>query len=383
MSASELQLTSRIHFADLVGDLETLVSCESPSDDLAALDRSARTIAEVGARILGVEPEILRRNGVPHVAWNFGPAEHTVLLLGHHDTVWTDGSWAGPVWASDGVTASGPGIFDMKAGLVQMLHAVAALDDRRGIRILITGDEEVGSAASHELITELAVQSGVVLVFEASAAGGALKTERSGVAQYEVRAHGRAAHAGLEPESGVNASIELAKLILKVSQLDALSPDATVTPSLISGGDTANTVPALATLTVDVRSRTSDAYRLVDASLAALTPDHPEARVEVRRLFATPPLESSATAALFELAASVARELGQPELRSASVGGASDGNRAGAAGALVLDGFGAVGGGAHALSEHIRLDELVPRTVLIAAVISAIQGGRLYEGGGE
>jgi glutamate carboxypeptidase len=359
----------------LLADLRTLVETESPSDDPAALARSAAVVAALGTRILGQEPVVTIIDGVPQLEWRFWPRAD-VLLLGHHDTVWPGGSWD-PVWSADGDRVAGPGAFDMKAGLVMILHAVAAIRDRDGIRILVTGDEELGSATSRDRISALAAETGVVLVTESSAPGGALKTERSGVSHYLVEAHGRAAHAGLDPEKGVNATVEIAHQVLAVERIARLTDGVTVTPTLLSSGDSANTVPAVASLSVDVRARTSAAFDVVDAAIGGLAPVLPDARLVVTRRFSSPPLEAAASAALFSLASAVAAELGLPPLTSAAVGGGSDGNIAAAAGALVLDGLGAVGDGAHARDEHVLVSELAPRTDLLAGIVTAILDGRL------
>jgi glutamate carboxypeptidase len=363
----------------LVDDLRELVQIESPTGVIEAIERCARAVAALGERLLGVAPEWHRVDGTPHLEWSFDGGEHTVLLLGHFDTVWGLGSWPS-TWEFDGVRATGPGIFDMKAGVVQILHAVARLDDRRGISILLTSDEEVGSPSSRALIMDRSAAAGVVLVTESSAAGGALKTERSGVAQYSVVAVGRAAHAGLEPERGVNASVEIARQVLAVADIGERTPEASVTPTLLAAGTTANTVPASARLTVDVRARTRSAFDHVDAAILALPAQLAGSRLEVTRLFASSPLESTASEALFALAQRVATDLGQPPLTRAAVGGASDGNVAAAAGALVLDGLGAVGGGAHAEGEHVIVSHLAPRTELLAGLCRKVQAGALKSG---
>jgi glutamate carboxypeptidase len=359
----------------LLADLRMLVDVESPSDDLIAVARSAETVAALGTRLLGQEPTRRTVDGVTQLEWSFGERA-SVLLLGHHDTVWPIGSWD-PLWSSDGARVAAPGAFDMKAGLVQIFHAVAGLTDRDGVRILITGDEEIGSTTSRERISTLAEQTGVALVTEASAPGGALKTERSGVAHYLLEIHGRAAHAGLEPEKGVNATVEIAHQILALDRIAQNVDGATVTPTLMSSGDSANTVPAFARLFIDVRSTTARAFDAVDAAIGGLGPVLPESRVVVTRRFASSPLEAASSAALFELAVAVAGELGLPPLTKAAVGGGSDGNIAAAAGALVLDGLGAVGGGAHARDEHVLVAELAPRVLLLRGMVAAILDGRL------
>ncbi len=176
--------------------------------------RSADVVARVGARRLGVEPERIVIDGRTHLRWRLGAGPSRVLVLGHHDTVWPIGSLATRPCTVDGGVLRGPGCFDMKAGLAMAFHALAGLDDRDGVTLLVTGDEELGSPSSRALIEDEARAAQAALVLEASADGGALKTERKGVSLYDVRVIGRAAHAGLEPEHGVNATVELAHQVL-------------------------------------------------------------------------------------------------------------------------------------------------------------------------
>ncbi|MDN5931933.1 MAG: M20/M25/M40 family metallo-hydrolase, partial [Pseudonocardia sp.] len=202
----------------MLADLEELVTCESFSADHAALARSADVVAALGARLLGGEPERLVLGGVPHLRWTFGTPR--VLLLGHHDTVWPAGSLATHPWSVLEGIARGPGVLDMKAGLVQMFHALASLPSPDGVCVLVNGDEELGSPTSVGLITESVRGCVATFVLEAAAGpAGALKTARKGISRYEVVAHGRAAHAGLEPEKGVNAAIEMAHQILAIAEL--------------------------------------------------------------------------------------------------------------------------------------------------------------------
>ncbi|MGA8256263.1 MAG: M20/M25/M40 family metallo-hydrolase, partial [Nocardioides sp.] len=246
----------------LVADLGELVVCESPSSDLVAVERSANVVAALGARVLGVAPEVIVVDGCTHLRWRFGEGDR-VLLLGHHDTVWPIGSIDEHPWRVEEGRAYGPGCFDMKAGLVQMFHAVAALPDRDGVTLLVTGDEEIGSPTSRALIETESRRAGIALVLEASADNGALKTARKGVGVYEVRVSGRAAHAGLEPHSGINTTVAVAELVLALAELDEGPGGNTVTPTLLTSGVAGNTVPAEASLRVDVRSlTTADQERL-------------------------------------------------------------------------------------------------------------------------
>ncbi|TYB49878.1 M20 family metallopeptidase [Actinomadura chibensis] len=352
----------------MVTDARTLIECESPSGDRAAVARSAEVVARVGAARLGVAPERIVLDGRTHLRWRLGTGPSRVLLLGHHDTVWPLGSLADHPCAVEGGILRGPGCFDMKAGLVMAFHAAAGLD---GVTLLVTGDEEVGSPSSHRLVEREARAAAAALVLEASA-GGALKTERKGASQYEVRVTGRAAHAGLEPERGVNATLELARQVLAVAALSDQEAGTTVTPTVARAGATANTVPAEGVFAVDVRARTVAEQERVDRALRALRAGTPGARVETTAGSSRPPLEAAASAPLYELLCRIAARRGLPEPARAAVGGASDGNLTAGVGTPTLDGLGAVGGGAHADDEHVLIEEMPPRTSLLRALVERL-----------
>ena len=356
--------------AGLLADIRLLVECESPSADAAAVERSAALVAQLGTRLLGAAPD---RFGPAHLRWQFGgPAR--VLLLGHHDTVWPLGSLATrPCTVEDGVLR-GPGCFDMKAGLVMALHAVAALSDRSGVTVLVTGDEEIGSPTSRELIESTARGCAAVLVLEAAADSGALKTERKGASNYQVRAAGRAAHAGLEPDRGVNASIELAHQLLAVTALGDAALGTTVTPTVLAAGTTTNTVPAAGEFAVDVRARTAAEQQRVDRAMHALRPVLPGAGLTVSGGPNRPPLSADASADLYRRAVKVAVAIGQEPPGQAAVGGASDGNFTAGLGVATLDGLGAIGGGAHADDEHVLAGTLPARAALVAALVEDLLG---------
>jgi glutamate carboxypeptidase len=302
-----------------------------------------------------------------HLRWRFGDAPR-VLLVGHLDTVWPLGTldrW--PFEVRDG-RATGPGVFDMKAGVVQLLFALAALESRDGVSVLLTTDEETGSPTARPLIEETAAGIEAALVLEPSSAG-ALKTERKGVALYRIDVRGRAAHAGLDPEKGANAAVELAHQLLAVAALERPELGTTVTPSLVAAGSAANTVPASASAQVDVRVRTRDESERVAAAFAALAPVTPGTSVGVERGVELPPMERSASAALYGRAQRLAVLLGLPPLTEASVGGGSDGSVLAGLGVPVLDGLGAVGDHAHAEGEYVEVDALAERAALVAALV--------------
>jgi glutamate carboxypeptidase len=353
----------------MLGMLEALVAAESPSDDVAATRRCAAVVGAACRDLLGAEPDTIDLGGRPHLRLCWG--EPRVLLLGHFDTVWPLGAAAvRPFGVRDGI-ATGPGVFDMKAGIVQGLFALAAVPGLDGVELLLTSDEELGAPTSRVLIEEAARSVAAVLVLEPSAAG-ALKVARKGSAAYRVIVHGRAAHAGLEPERGVNALVEMATHVLAVAALADPDAGTTVTPAVAAAGTTANTVPDRAQFTVDARAWTSQELERVDAAVRALAPVATGAALAVVGGIDRPPLERSASDALFERAQALATALGIPPLRGADVGGGSDGNLTAALGVPTLDGLGAVGAGAHADDERVEVDAMPERAALVAALVAEL-----------
>ncbi|MFH8409417.1 M20 family metallopeptidase [Streptomyces sp. NPDC018019] len=351
----------------MIEDLRTLVETESPSRDLDALAASARTVAAVIEKRLGGQATLIESAAGPHVHWSAG-GDPKVLLLGHHDTVFPLGTLARrPFRVADG-RATGPGVFDMLGGLVQAIHALASLDDRSGVEILVTADEEVGSHASRGLIEERALACGAVLVMEGAADGGAVKTGRKGCGTFHVTVTGRASHAGLEPAAGVNALVEAAHQVLDIAALDRPGIGTTVTPTVASAGTLDNVVPAEAAITVDVRVESAEEKDRIEAAFAALTPRLAEAKLTVQGGIGRPPMPESASAGLFALAQQLS-----PGLEGKAVGGGSDGNFTAALGVPTLDGLGAVGGGAHADHEYVVLDTMPGQARLVAGLINAIR----------
>lgn len=249
------------------------------------------------------------------------------------------------------------------------LHAVSRIGGSPPVSILVTGDEEIGSATSREVIREVASGADAVLVLEGAAEGGALKTARKGMADYRIDVRGRAAHAGLEPERGVNAVIEAAHQIVRVAGLADGDAGTTVVPTVVSGGRTTNTVPASATIRVDVRAWTAQEQSRVDAALRALVPVLDGAVLDVSGGPDRPPLEVALSAELYVRARAAAERVGIEVPDQARVGGVSDGNLTADLGVRTLDGLGAVGGGAHADDEHVLVDEIPRRVALLTALI--------------
>jgi glutamate carboxypeptidase len=271
-------------------------------------------------------------------------------------------------FTTDGGIGRGPGVFDMKAGIVQALHAVAALADTSHIEILLSADEEIGSRASRALIEERARACGAVLVLEPSADGGALKIGRKGTGTFELTIEGRASHAGLEPEKGINSLVELAHLIPQIVSIADPARGTTVTPTLASSGTADNVVPARTTLSVDVRVAIPEEKPRVEEAFAQLQTSLEGSRLTLSGGIGRPPMHESAASELFALAENVAAKVGIAGLRGVVVGGGSDGNFTAAVGVQTLDGLGAVGGGAHGDDEHVVLSTMPARAALIAGV---------------
>ena len=351
----------------MLADLSVLVEAESPSRDVDRLTVHARLVSGMMVRLLGSAPELVASPVGPHIHWR-GGGEPRVLILGHHDTVHPAGTLAARPFAGNDGVATGPGVFDMKAGIVQAIHAVAALADRSGVEILLSCDEEIGSRESRALIEERARACGSVLVLEPSADGGALKTGRKGTGTFEVRVHGRASHAGLEPEKGINSLVELANLIPQIVAIADPSRGTTVTPTVASAGTADNVVPENASCFVDVRVAVPEEKPRVEAAMAALRGSVPGTVIEVLGGIGRPPMHESAATLLMGIAAEVAPAAGIEGLDGVVVGGGSDGNFTAAVGVQTLDGLGAVGGGAHSADEHVVVAAMPHRAALMAGL---------------
>jgi glutamate carboxypeptidase len=359
--------------------LEELVSFESPSRDEAALDRLGTRIAEL-LRALGAAVEIVPI-GAGHVLARFPgpPAPRPALVLGHFDTVWPLGTLAKMSFRVENGRAFGPGTYDMKAGLTIFVSCMRRwLDDPsrpapRPIWALFTSDEEIGSPTSRRLIEEVARECAYALVLEPPLADGSLKTARKGVGRFRVQVEGKAAHAGVAPQEGRNAIVELAHQVLRIHDIQDHEAGTTLNVGVIQGGTTSNAVPAQASADIDARVTTTAEARRVERALHSLSPVIPGIWLEVSGGFNRPPMERSpAIAALFEQARGIARTLGL-ELTEGSTGGGSDGNFTAALGVPTLDGLGVRGGGAHADDEHILVDSLPERTALLAALLRELK----------
>jgi len=349
-----------------LANLQRLVELQSPSEDLDACRSVIALANEIATERLGSPAKIFDENGRPVFWW--GAEDPSIVILTHLDTVWPIDSFL-PLWQVDGEKISGPGIFDMKAGFLQAMYAIADIADASSkVALIATTDEELGSQTSRELIKRVSAHADAVLVTEASV-DGKVKVGRKGTSMYSIKVIGRAAHAGLEPEKGINASVEIARIVIALADLENRDLGTSVVPTTLHSGTTTNTVPAVATLDVDCRSFTMAEMERVKDAIYSLTPAHPEAKIEVSGGINRPPLELSATEDLYNRFEAIAEKLGQPKVGGASVGGASDGNFAAAAGAKVLDGLGAIGHGAHAPQEHILASTIPARISLLSAFI--------------
>ncbi|MFJ5806154.1 M20/M25/M40 family metallo-hydrolase [Streptomyces sp. NPDC093093] len=354
----------------MIEDLRKLVEVESPSRDVDALAASARAVAALVESRLGGRAVLVDSEAGPHVHWS-GGGEPQVLVLGHHDTVFPLGTLARRPFTVEDGHATGPGVFDMLGGLVQAVHGLASLDDRSGVEILVTADEEVGSGSSRALIEERALACGAVLVFEGAADGGGLKTGRKGCGTFRVSVTGRASHAGLEPAAGVNALIEASHQVLRIAELGRPDIGTTVTPTVAAAGTLDNVVPAEATVVVDVRVESTAERERVESAFAALAPHLDGAEISVEGAVGRPPMPVEASAELFALAQRLL-----PGIEGSSVGGGSDGNFTAALGVPTLDGLGAVGGGAHADHEYLVIDAMAERANLVAGLVRAIRNAQ-------
>jgi glutamate carboxypeptidase len=350
----------------LVDDIRRLVEAESPSLAIESIQASADTLARLIEERTGRAAALVDGPAGPHVHWS-GGGEPRVLILGHHDTVFPLGTLARRPFTVDDGKLMGPGVFDMKAGIVQAIHSVAALDDASGVEMLFTADEEVGSETSRALLEQRAIACGNVLVLEPSGDGGAVKTGRKGAGTFEVVVAGRAAHAGLEPHNGVNSLIEAAHQVLEIATFGDDDAGTTVTPTVAAAGTADNVVPAEARIRVDVRVASTSEKDRVEALMAGLRPVDAAASISVRGSIGRPPMPESASATLFPLASAAC-----PGIAGVAVGGASDGNFTAALGVPTLDGLGAVGGGAHADHEWVEAATLVDRVTLLHGILTRL-----------
>ena len=367
----------------MLRDLGALVSIESPSDDKPGVDAASRLVAgwlqALGGKVRWHRQKkfgnLLEVRIATTRAKSRAAAEKPVMLLGHLDTVWPMGTLAAMPFRVTKDRAFGPGVYDMKAGVVMVVHALAILREadalRRPVVVLLHSDEEVGSPVSRAVTESVAQECSAVFLLEpAQGPRGAYKTARKGVGQYWVRVEGVAAHSGVDFEKGHSAVLELARQVEAISRFTDLKIGLTVNPGLIRGGTRSNVIAAEAGAEIDVRiARMRDAAR-VERLFRTLRPVNRACKLHITGGMNRPPMERSAgTIKLYRQAKAFAAAMGF-ELEEASTGGGSDGNFTAALGIPTLDGMGAVGEGAHAPHESIQLEVLALRTALLAAMIT-------------
>jgi glutamate carboxypeptidase len=367
---------------NMLAVLERFVNAESPSLDKAAADYCCDLIAaewrKQGLQVqrIALKPcgDILR---VATVSPKSAKAKSQLLVLGHYDTVYATGTLKKMPFRVVSGKAFGPGTFDMKAGIVQALFACNALQKlnipiAKQIVFLWTSDEEIGSESSRKLIEAEARCSDAVFVLEpAFGPRGQLKTERKGVGEIELIVHGRASHAGLAPEKGINAIHELSQQLTQIRKLNTPHRGTTVNAGIIEGGTRTNVIAERARAVLDLRATNANEIRRLEKHLRNLKPSLKGARIEVRGGFSRLPLEHKMSAALFKTAQSLAAQMNL-SLGECLAGGGSDGNFTAAQGIPTLDGLGAVGDGAHSTNEHILTKSLPQRAALLAALLVSV-----------
>jgi len=366
---------------EIVEILGELVLLESPSRDKAALDGLAALLADRLLQLGAPSGTVPNAHGGDHVLARFPHKGklRPALVLGHFDTVWPRGTLSQmPFRVDEDGRAFGPGVFDMKASLAIFLSVMQRFRENRqlfprAIWVLLTSDEEIGSPTSRGLIEELAKQSAYVLVLEPALADGGLKTARKGVGRFRLEVEGKAAHAGVAPQEGRNAIVELARQILKLQSLQDLAAGTTINVGVIDGGTTPNVVPARASAEIDVRVASRAEETRIVSAFGSLAADIEGTRLNLTGSFNRPPMErTAAVAALFEQAREIGRRVGL-ELSEGSTGGGSDGNFTAALGIPTLDGLGARGGGAHADDEHVIVASLPERAELLFDLLRFLQ----------
>jgi glutamate carboxypeptidase len=364
---------------EMVARVREMVLRESPTQNKQACDALCAYLAsefeQLGGRVkVHRQPSAGNHLQVDFRGYN---GRKPVLLLGHFDTVYDLGTLQAMPWGEQKGRLYGPGVFDMKSGIAQMMFALAALREVRGalprpVTVLLVSDEEGGSDSSRALTEGTARQCAAVLVCEPSGPGGALKTARKGVGSFVVKVTGQAAHSGLDFEKGHSAILELAHQIRAISQLTDLKRGTTLNVGVIRGGTRTNVIAAEAMAEVDLRIAKKTDGTMMERKVCRLRAVDPKCRIEIKGGINRPPMErTKQVVALFELARTIAHDLGFP-LEEIAVGGGSDGNFTAGIGMPTLDGLGAVGEGAHAIHESIVVAELPRRAALLAGLIEAI-----------
>ncbi len=359
----------------MIDDIRKLVETETPSDSPELLEKGVDKITEIIKNRTGKSVDVLINNEKKSVYCSYFGSENgrKILLLCHYDTVWPAGTINTMPFSLNDNTASGPGIFDMKSGIIMSIWAVKFLQEigetRNPVNILITPDEEIGSESSRDLIVKTAEKSSAVIVMEA-ALGESVKVGRKGVMDFTINISGKAAHAGLDPDKGISAISDLARIIPKVESCADPEKGTTVNVGIINGGSRPNVVAAFAQARVDVRIRTIEEANRVADCFDKIVKEKYRSTVSLTGGLNRPPMEKNKrTMELFEEVSRIGSKFSF-KLEGVEVGGGSDGNFVSAAGLPVIDGMGAVGDGAHSLSERIDVTKTINRILLISSIIN-------------
>lgn len=373
---SPLQVEDFVALQDqLENVLRALVEIESPTTDKPGVDRAGLYLADQMEQLGAAVQRYPQQNTGDHWLGSWGSPQGGILLLLHLDTVHPLGTLERFPWSQTADRLFGPGILDMKASAAMALTALGALLTHqrlpaRRISLLATSDEETGSHTSVELIREQARQHELVLCLEPALPDGGLKTWRKGTGMYRLELRGRPAHAGANPEDGINAIHEMAGIIQQLAAAADSERGTTIGVGIIRGGTRTNVVPARCRAVVDIRVLTEEEQARVDRALQTLSPDHPEAVLRVSGEWNRPPMpRTPQMAAAFERACQIGSQLGL-SLREGGTGGGSDANFVAPLGTPLLDGLGAVGGGAHTEQEYVERSSLVERAALLAALLT-------------
>jgi glutamate carboxypeptidase len=366
---------------ELLTFVRALVEGESPSGDEAGSKSVVSILAQAAETIGGVKVERLpvQKCGEHFrlTAFADAPESRPIVLLGHTDTVHPRGSLQQRPWRVEDGKAYGPGVFDMKANCALALEVIRALSEtnvspKRPVVLLLTCDEETGSLSGKQFVEADARNAEAVLVLEPPASGGRVKTGRKGTGIFTIEALGRAAHAGLEPENGASAILELARQTVQLHSFNGTAGAISVNVGVVNGGTLSNVLPAQARAEIDVRFSTAEEAAHIENEIRGLRPFDERVKLTVKGGINRPPLErNERVIQLYERAKAIAGQL-DFDLGEAQVGGASDGNFAAAAGAAVLDGLGIEGDGAHATHEHIVIEDIPRRGALIAGLIASL-----------
>jgi glutamate carboxypeptidase len=364
---------------EMVDKLREFVVMESPTNEKAACDKLCAVLAEHFHQFGGRVKVHRQKTAGDHLQVEFrGAAGHApILLLGHYDTVYSSGSLATMPWRESKGLVYGPGVFDMKGGIVQIIFALRALHETLGslprpVTVLLVSDEEEGSESSRRITEAVASRSAAVLVCEPAGRGGALKTARKGVGSFNVRVGGVAAHAGLDFEKGHNAILELARQVQAISAMTNLDQGITLNVGIIQGGSRTNVVPSEAAADFDLRFAAKLDGERMARKIRSLKAVNKKCKLQISGGVNRPPLERTPeVAALFAKAQKVAKQLGF-HVNEIAVGGGSDGNFTAGMGIPTLDGMGPVGDGAHSPRESVVAAEMPRRAALLAGLIASL-----------